>query len=62
MEEGRGLPKHLMFQFLIGRLDTENLKGGRFKVTTFQFLIGRLDTGPGACDDTRSGLVSIPHR
>jgi len=44
MEEGRGLPKPLMFQFLIGRLDTSGGDHGLSAALKFQFLIGRLDT------------------
>ena len=33
-----------MFQFLIGRLDTQQIQAGRSVLQKFQFLIGRLDT------------------
>ena len=52
----------IVFQFLIGRLDTVVLADGLIVGHMFQFLIGRLDTGGSSRHNLGLGAVSIPHR
>ena len=50
------------FQFLIGRLKTEEKKGGDIVTEEFQFLIGRLKTQISFFSNHFIYLVSIPYR
>jgi len=50
------------FQFLIGRLDTQNARLKNEDNSLFQFLIGRLDTALGLLRCKKLIAVSIPHR
>jgi len=54
-------PKGIMFQFLLGRLETIRRFFGNYPDIGFQFLLGRLET----CGEIKMGLhhgVSIPLR
>ena len=52
----------MLFQFLIGRLETHRLDVKLGQVLAFQFLIGRLETRRNFRSGSRITGVSIPHR
>ena len=52
----------ILFQFLIGRLRTEDQFNRAQGNIAFQFLIGRLRTPAVVIKKKSGGVVSIPHR
>ena len=52
----------MLFQFLIGRLQTKLTALGSGSAVQFQFLIGRLQTDERRKSMGRELEVSIPHR
>ena len=58
----QGLDKKDVFQFLIGRLVTKDIRGRDGLIIRFQFLIGRLVTRRWRKLGRSNSGVSIPHR